>query len=383
MVERISNVNWQRILWCCGDRRISINELAVAVNVPYATLERLEGGEDALTYAQLQRIASYFGRGVLFFLEPGPVDPVKVFTNGFRTLANQKAEIDAAVKKIIERAEWQREAYLALRAEVGDERIAEFAPPDLKGKTLEAAATVVRNWLELDGVRNFEGYRRAVESKGILVFRTNGYQGKWQIPKTSQVLGFAIYHEAFPLIVVRKARFESRQVFTLFHELAHILLHKESVIDEEPDLYANEGREREANRFAGLVLVPDKHLNHVNRYAMPARAAEIDGWLAGHRRDWGVSTEVILLRLLDSGRIERHVYDEYKAWQDAQPNVEDSEGRRSYRYREPRHILGDGYVRTVLSALDQRRITLTRASRFLDGLKVDDLHRLEGYYAGH
>jgi Zn-dependent peptidase ImmA (M78 family) len=41
------------------------------------------------------------------------------------------------------------------------------------------------------------------------------------------------------------------------HELGHVLLHKTSSIDDDADLYSREGHEREANAFAGYLLVPD------------------------------------------------------------------------------------------------------------------------------
>jgi Zn-dependent peptidase ImmA (M78 family)/transcriptional regulator with XRE-family HTH domain len=383
MVERISNVNWQRIQWCCGERRITTEELAAAVGVSHSVLGRVEQGEDALTFNQLQRLASYLGRGVLFFLEPGPVDPEQVFTSGFRALANQKVDIDASVKRIIELAEWQREAYLSLRADIEDDGVEEFNPPEVDGLSIEDAASVVRGWLDLDGIHSFDGYRRAIERKGMLVFRTNGYQGKWQIPKSSSVLGFAIYHDSFPVIVIRKTKYESRQTFTLFHELAHIILHRDSVIDEEADLELISGRERDANRFAALVLIPDGYLKNTGLVSVPVDVSGIDDWLKHHRARLGVSSEVILLRLLDAGYIDRSIYAAYKEWQLKQPIPEDDGGARLYRYREPKHILGDGYVRMVLSALERQRITLTKASKFLDGLKVGDLHKLEGHYAGH
>ena len=52
-----------------------------------------------------------------------------------------------------------------------------------------------------------------------------------------------------------------------------------------------------------------------------------------------------------------------------------------YRYREPRNIFGDGFVKTVLDAYNARRIPATRASKYLDKLKLSDLHKLEGFYA--
>ena len=57
-------------------------------------------------------------------------------------------------------------------------------------------------------------------------------------------------------------------------------------------------------------------------------------------------------------------------------------GSRQYRNREPKHIFGDGYVRTVLDALNSRRISLAKASSYLDNLTIRDLHQLERHYAG-
>lgn len=381
-MERISNVNWQRVLWCCAERRITTDELAVETNLTKATLDRLEAGGDAITYNQLQRIATYFGRGVLFFLEQAPADEKRVFTKAFRTLSNQKFDLDNAVKRIIERAEWQREAYLSLRADTDDFAATSFSPPAIAGLPIGEAAARTRVWLGLGPTNSFDSYRRAIESKGVLVFRTNGYQGKWQIPKSNPILGFSIYHAAFPLIVVKKARFESRQTFTLFHELAHILLHKESTIDDEQDLYQYSGKEREANQFAAQLLIPDELLSHVDVSNVPSAPDLFDDWLRPFRKMWGVSSEAILLRLVDARRLDRAHYEEYQAWQTQQSPEEQPGGTRLYRYREPQHIFGDRYVRTVLSALNEQRITLTKASKFLDGLKVSDLHKLEEYCAG-
>jgi hypothetical protein len=54
-----------------------------------------------------------------------------------------------------------------------------------------------------------------------------------------------------------------------------------------------------------------------------------------------------------------------------------------YRHREPKHVFGDMFVRTVLDALSARHITLAKASDYLDRLRIDDLHRLEQHYAGN
>lgn len=382
-MERIQSINPDRLAWCCADRGVTLEECAAEVGIAAANLEKVMAGEPGLTFNQLRKLAEFFGRGVLFFLEPGPVDEALVHTPQFRTLANQKPELSARVKALIERVERQRAIFLSLREELDDADLPRFAPPDLAGLSVPAAARAVRQWLGLADTNDFESYRRAVEAKGLLVFQSNGYNGKWQIAKESPILGFSLYDPECPVIVVKKLAAESRQCFTLMHELGHLLLHKTSSIDDERDLHSHEGMERDANAFAGHLLVPDAFLKSICDTERPAEAAGFDDWLHEQRKAWGVSSEVILLRLLDAGRLSRQHYAAYRAWRD-RPAVlqEEPGGSRAYRHREPKHVFGDIFVRTVLDALSARHITLTKASSYLDNLKIKDVHLLERHYAG-
>ena len=130
------------------------------------------------------------------------------------------------------------------------------------------------------------------------------------------------------------------------------------------------------------MLVPDEFLARIQDATRPANAAEFDVWLSRERKAWGVSAEVILRRLLDSGRLQQHQYTAYREWRSNLVFPEGDGGSRAYRHREPKHIFGDTFVRTVLNALSGRHITLSKASSYLDGLKLNDLHQLERYYAG-
>ena len=380
-MERIQSINPDRIAWCCADYGVTPDALAAEVKIAPATMARLMEGEDAITFAQLTKIAEYFGRGVLFFLDSSPVNDAEVHTPAFRTLANQKPELSAKVRGFIERAERQRAVYMSLREEIQGANVHDFAPPQIPQEDPAEAARVVRAWLRLGAQNSFDTYRAAVESHGVLVFRSNGYQGKWQIAKESPILGFALYDPTCPLIVVKKQQWDAQQSFTLMHELGHLLLHKASSIDEERDMYSHGAREKAANAFAGHLLVPDAYLQSVSDFERPAEVERYDDWLAPQRKAWGVSGEVILRRLMDAGRLPQARYQAYRDWRAQVKWPEKDGGNRGYRHREPKHIFGDVFVRTVLDALSGRHITLAKASRYLDGLKINDLHELERHYA--
>ncbi len=166
------------------------------------------------------------------------------------------------------------------------------------------------------------------------------------------------------------------------HELAHLLLHKTSSIDDERDLQSHRGHEREANAFAGCLLVPDTFLTSIRDAERPDKISRYDDWLEHQRKAWGVSGEVILRRLLDVGRLPQNQYEAYRQWRTQSVVVQKNGGSRKWRSREPMHIFGNTFVRTVLDALYARHITLARASSYLDNLKIKDLHKLEKHYAG-
>ena len=380
-MERIKSVNPERISWCADERGVSIDEMAQDVGIAASTIEKLMVDEGGLTFGQLTKLAEYFGRSTLFFLDPEPIDEDQVHTPQFRTLANQKPELSPKIKALIERAEKQRDLYLSLCEDLDIEPVA-FAPPNVADLSISGAAASIRSWLGIEGVNTFDGYRQAVEAKGALVFRSNGYAGKWQIPKNIPILGFSIYDARSPLIFVKKQAAEVRQTFTLMHELGHLILHKSSFIDDVHDIYTGDGEESEANAFAGLLLVPDRYLQQIDDRTRPEDVAEYDDWLRSRRQEWGVSGEVILRRLLDSGRLPRARYQEYRNWKGDQAEEGSVSGSRKYRHREPKHVFGDTFVRAVLDAQSARQISLAKATRYLDGLKLNDFHSLERFYEG-
>lgn len=381
-MERIQAINPDRILLCCKDYGISPEALAIEIGIAAESMKQLLVGQGSLTLGQLQKLGAFFQRGILFFLETAKLDEMKIHSSQFRTLANQKPLLSSDVKMLIERVEKQREVYLSLREELESGEKREFITPNLTAHQIRESAGIVRQWLKLGNQNNFDTYRKSVEARGILVFRSNGYKGKWNIEKENPILGFSIYYEDTPVIFLKKQSSDAPLSFTLMHELGHLLLHKSSSIDEEIDLESHQGTEAEANAFAGFVLVPDDFLRKISDASRPRAVDQFDDWLLKYRQEWGVSTEVILRRLLDAKRLTAQQYNAYRNWRNKNFIPYPESGNRQYRNREPMHIFGDKFVHTVFDALNERHITLVKASSYLDNLKIKDLHSLERFYAG-
>jgi transcriptional regulator with XRE-family HTH domain len=162
-MERIQLINPERIVWCCADRGITLEELGDELDISMTTIKRVLIGEGGLTFNQLRKMAEYFGRGVLFFLEERPVIEGQMHTVQFRTLANQKPDLTVKLKALIEQVEKQRAVYLSLREDLDDTDRPYFNPPDLPQQDPNEAARIVRHWLGLGDRNNFDTYRSAVE----------------------------------------------------------------------------------------------------------------------------------------------------------------------------------------------------------------------------
>lgn len=373
----IKSVNIDRIMWCIRDRGITVGELAAELKINEEKLNAVLEGEAQLSLGQLKSLAKYFNRGMLFFVADGEVNETKLRTSGFRTLTNEYPHLDPHIKALMERVERQRQIFLNLREELGEDDIIVFRPPAVPKDHPKVAANIIRNWLAPNGDRSFDSYRRALDSKGVLVFRSNGYIGDWRVPKESEVVGFSIYHKQFPVIFVRKQDAKQRELFTLAHELGHLVLHGAGSVDNEANLYAYRGKEKEVNTFAGNLLVPDEVLNRIRDREKPTSANQFETWLRHDAQQCGVSVEVVLRRLLDSNFVNRNEYQAYREWKGQQTRPEGGRGARSYRYREPVHVFGRPFVGTVLGALGSKQITIVKASRYLDNIKIADVHKLE------
>ena len=386
-MEKIA-INPNRLNWCMNTVQIDIEHLSSEVHIATPTLVLAMENHAALSVTQLEKIANYFKRSLLFFLDPNEVQEEKIYTLQFRTINNQKPIHSSKLRTFIERVEKQRQVYIGLLEDLG-EPINENWYPNLDWNITDIKKTSanIREWLELPKSYDFNDLRHAVEKKGIIVIVSNGYNGKWQIDKKAPVRGFSLYYEVLPIIVIKKQASEGAQAFTLMHELAHLLLHKESTIDNDEDFDNYQGKEKEANEFAGNLLVPDVFLNRINiETLLSLEINEYDDFLDDFKKLWCVSGQAILVRLLRNNKIPPRNYQDYVAFQKKKYRAEESRISldskpipRKYRHREPINVFGKPFVYAVFDSLHNKNITLAKASTYLDNLKISDVRQLERY----
>jgi len=382
-MEKIA-INPSRLEWCLNAVQIDINHLSVELKIAQKTLEQAMESKEVFSVNQLEKIANYFKRNLLFFLEPEEPQEEEIYSLQFRTINNQKPIHSPKLRAFVEQVEKQRQIYLELLEDLGEITNNNWYPDNLNlNEDIKNISANIRSWLGLTVSDNFGDMRDAVEQKGIMVILSNGYNGKWQIDKKNPVRGFSLYYDVLPIIVIKKQASLGAQTFTLMHEFAHLLLHKESVIDNDEDFYNYQGKEKEANEFAGNLLIPDNFLSQIDtEQLLRLETQEYDSFLADYRKLWSVSNRAILVRLLINEKISQYHYQNYVDYKEKQLKRETTQVRsqpipRTYRHREPMNVFGKPFVYAVFDSLHNKKITLAKASTYLDNLKISDVRQLE------
>jgi len=216
----------------------------------------------------------------------------------------------------------------------------------------------------------FKNWRNAIERNGIFIFkdafRNNSYSG------------FCIYHEKYPIIFINNSFPISRQIFTLFHELWHLLIKKGGISFRNSNTLEKYHEpfsliEVECNQFAGELLVPLKSLD-INTLLVDEIA------INELAKKYSVSREVILRKYMDIGLIKSDLYRQWadKWIQEAEKiKTKKGEGGGDY-YRTQKQYLGENYINFVLSKYYQNRITLENLSDYLH-IKEKNFTKFEHY----
>jgi Zn-dependent peptidase ImmA (M78 family) len=349
-MEKIA-INTERLQFCCDMLSIDINKLYQDINITENTFKKAISGGRALSIKQLEKISKYFNRSLLFFVNSNPINEELVYSVQFRTINNQKPIHSKQINAFIENAEQHRRIYLNLLQELGVPIPRNWKNDlNIDNFNIVKSANIVREWLGLKENLNFEKIRELVEQKGFVVIVRSGFTGKWKIDKDNCIRGFALYYDTLPVIVVKKQVSKGAQAFTLMHELAHILIHKDSMLDENEDFYSYTGKEKEANEFASNILMPQNLINNIDYYQSYKSFKENQYKERERKIQAGkeAGKEIII--------------------------------PRKYSHREPINIFGKIYVATVLDAMQNKNITLNKAGSYLDNLKIKTLHKLEGEF---
>ena len=244
------------------------------------------------------------------------------------------------------------------------------------GDSVEKMGNHVREFLSvtLDEQRSFgntensfKEWRKKLEELGLFIFKDAFQEDDFS--------GFCLYDDTFPIIYVNNTKPFSRQIFTLFHELAHLLF-KTGGVDTNVESYIdyldgeNQKIEIICNSFAGEFFVPTAVFNR------EIKGVEVDeASIISFANSFHVSREVILRKFLDQGKIDQEFYSKMVfSWKKSSHDTKSSGGGNYYFTKGA--YLGSKYIEKAFAQYHQNRITTERLADYL-GVKVKNIVGME------
>jgi len=331
----------------------------------YSKIEKWIKGDDYPTYNQLVELSKLFHIPFgYFFLEKlperkYPIPHYRTTQDGEFRPSSELLDTILFAQKI---QEWAKDILM----EWGQEKLSfcgkyknNYNVEEVTGE-LKRIFEIQNNWAsQISTWRGALNYLiEKAEEKDIIVLR-NGVVGNNTHRKLNveEFRGFVLYDEIAPVIFINNNDAISAKIFTLIHEVVHLLIGQSASFDLRNFQAADNEIEKFCDKCTAEFLVPEKEIKNVYR-----DQKSIDK-LARHFK---VSQIVILRRLLDTSVItQENFYDKLKEMY-------------AIEIKKPSTGGGDFY-HTIPNRLSKRFLyILNRAVRdnivlFRDALKITQL----------
>ncbi len=394
MNDQIS-VNQAVLRWARETLGLSLEDVAQKLNKDVEIIKQWENGEGSPTYAQLEKLAYELYKrplALFFFPEPPEEEDIK---KSFRTLP--ESELQAIPPKVHYLLRLAKVMQINLK-ELYDERTPAIHPiikatPFDKNNLAQTAQNIRKQLgISIEEQKSWKNetialghWRTALEKHGVFVFKES-FKANGRGMPDSPYSGFCLYDKVFPIVYVNNNMPHTRQIFTLFHELAHLLF-EVSGIDKRNDgdyikLLSGTDKQIEilCNKFAAEFLIPT---NDINLHLQSADVLS-DFLLSNLATKYCVSREVILRRALDLALINNNSYKErvIKWRHEAEQNKQNSKSGGGSYYNTQKSYLGQTYIEKVFSHYYQKRITRGQAADYLN-IKSKNIGKFENLALGN
>jgi Zn-dependent peptidase ImmA (M78 family) len=290
---------------------MSVEIAAHKAAVKPAQLSEWEAGVSRPSIPQLRKLATVYRRPLAAFYLPEAPTRFQVM-HDFRRLSNDLASYENSpklayeVRRAFDRREWALELSEGL-----DESPPPFTATARLSEGIEEVATRLRSALNVSLERQaqwrfdyaaFSNWRNLVEQSGILTLQATGIG-------LDEARGFSISMNPLPVVVVNIKDAPRGRVFTLLHEVTHIMLSHGGICDLH-----DSDEEAFCNQVAGAALFPKEAVLQSNTVTRHRKGDLVwtDDELQELSRQFGGSREAALVRLLTLKLTPQAFYDRMK-----------------------------------------------------------------------
>lgn len=356
------------LVWAREDAGYDIDTAAKRIGVKPEKLAACEQGRERLTVNQLRNLSNAYKRPLAFFYLPAPPQS-DIQLQDFRQFAEEEQQkLSPELRLELRKAKARRDVALGLFDDL------DIAPPvfqataslnedaDTVGKRIRDILNVTfEQQLKLQSDYDaLHFWRDSIEARGVLVFQAS-------VDKR-QMRGCSMWFSPLPIIIMNAKDSPYGRVFTMAHEVTHLMLRSAGLCD-----LGNDRIEVFCNAAAGEALVPAEILLQESA----VRNNGVHGWtdeeLLHLSKRYSVSLEVILRRLLTLNKTTEDFYQFKKGeW------AKSAKTGGGFAPVPLRAVAASGrtFVRLVLDSYHQNKISSTDAAQYL-GVKLKHLGNIE------
>lgn len=370
MANYVSGVNPEILRWARETAGLSIEEIALSFHKEADIISRWESGEAVPTYSQLEKLAySLYKRPIALFFFPSPPDepgPGKAF----RTLPDIEIEnLHPDTLLAVREARAMQLTVFELVNGVNPSEKQIFKDIQIQASNSPiVVASAVREYLGVTLEDQFKwrrteealkNWRTVLEENGIFIFKRSFTQ--------EDISGFCLSDDELPIIYLNNSTAKSRQIFSIFHELAHILL-TTSGITKKSDTYIGylsghaKAVEIFCNKFAGEFLVPSS--DFASRLNPSQPVEELVKTLS---RRYSVSREVILRKLVDHRMVSSDDYESLvEKWLDDYEKSKNKKSRGGNYYATQATYFGQKFLNLLFSKYYSGSLSIQQVAGYMN-----------------
>jgi len=342
-------------------------DLADAAGISRVAYRNLEKGNAQPRKGTLQSLASALSVSIFDLLASLPeLKSLRFRANKDKISEQERAQ---SMQVVVRAGNWLQD-FNELEAMLHDSRsnkIKTFR----KGTKPESAAAKMRSELISGNCDCLPDICELLENAGIKVFFLDFHM--------SECSGLSIGEaDGGPAIAINTGNRMSveRQIFSIAHELGHLVLHQDSYGKASDEL--SDEQEREADAFAAAFLMPEELFT--KEWNENRGLHWVDAVLKT-KRHFKVSYQAIIRQLIDMGQAEGNAtYKKFRG------GYEERYGKKLHWKEEPRpldtfDLIEDRFATLVQDALDKELITISRAAEILDVSIEEMRERLKSWEA--
>ena len=302
MAEYVNGINPDILKWARERSGYTVEAIAASLKKDTSIVNDWESGERALTYVQLEKLADKYQRPIAIFFFPEPPEEPNIAEN-LALRSSDNTPLEPRIHILLRQAYARQLSLMELNFGANPAEMKIFR--DLQARPTDSAkelAQQTRAYLNISvttqakwksSTEALENWRDRIEEAGIFVFK--------EAFQDDSIDGFCLVHDEFPVIYLNNSRPPVRQIFSLFHELGHLLLGENDITR---GISQGSGDiENFCDQFAAEFLVPSDDLKTRLNFSVYDDDAIEE--LANHYK---VSRPVILLKLIDKGIFTRENY---------------------------------------------------------------------------